>query len=96
MKLSEQEIEQRLAGLPGWNHAGGQLVRRFTARSFPHAIALVVMAGTFAETADHHPDITIRYTSVTMELSTHSEGGVTEKDFSLARKMNEAFVGMAD
>lgn len=94
MKLTEQEIEHRLAELPGWSFAQGRILRIFTARSFPHAIALAAMAGTFAEVADHHPDITIRYTKVTMELSTHSEGGVTEKDFALAQKMNDAFEGL--
>jgi 4a-hydroxytetrahydrobiopterin dehydratase len=94
MKLTQQQIESGLAGLPGWSHAGNCIHRTFRARSFPHAIALVTIAASFAEVADHHPDITIRYDAVTFELSTHSAGGVTEKDFALARKMEEAFGGL--
>ena len=79
--LSTDEIERRLASLPGWSRQGSGIVRQFTFSGFPEAIAFVGRLVTGAEAADHHPDISINYRRVTLTYSTHSEGGVTLKDF---------------
>ncbi|MFZ2360724.1 MAG: 4a-hydroxytetrahydrobiopterin dehydratase [Anaerolineae bacterium] len=86
--LTQTEIEQALANLPGWMQAGSEITRTFTLRSFPAALAFVSAVGHLAERADHHPDILIRYRQVTLTLSTHSAGGLTEKDFGLAAEIN--------
>ena len=81
-KLSDKEIHDKLAALPGWKLDGDALVRQFTLRSFPDAIAFTTRLAFDAEAADHHPDVTISYKRVTIRWSTHSEGGVTEKDLA--------------
>ena len=86
--LTQNEIEQTLANLPGWALAGSEITRTFTLPSFPAALAFVSAVGHLAERADHHPDILIRYRQVTLTLSTHSAGGLTEKDFGLAAEIN--------
>ncbi len=88
--LTQIEIETRLSERSGWSILNGQLRREFNLPTFHRAIALVVQAGMLAEVADHHPDIDIRYSKVTFALSTHSEGGITQKDFDLAAKLDEA------
>ena len=82
MALSRQEVEARMTSIPGWTFQHDALVRQFTFRSFPDAIAFVTRLAFDAETADHHPDILISYKRVTLTYSTHSEGGLTEKDFT--------------
>ncbi len=89
--LTQNEIETRLSERSGWSIVNGQLRREFTTATFHRAVALVVQAGMLAEVADHHPDIDIRYNKVTFALVTHSEGGITQKDFDLAAKIDEAF-----
>lgn len=70
----------------GWSLQGDALVRKFTFASFPDAIAFVTRLGFEAEAHDHHPDLHIDYKRVTVSWSTHSDGGVTEKDFAGARQ----------
>ncbi len=82
--LSNEEIRARLADLPGWAPGDGEVRKRFELADFATAVAFVVRVGFEAEAADHHPDLDIRYRRVTVTLSTHSEGGVTEKDLALA------------
>ena len=84
MKLSAREIKAALR--PGWKHKGKALVRQFTFAGFPDAIAFVARLAFDAEAADHHPDLLINYKRVTVTWSTHSEGGVTEKDIAGVRK----------
>ncbi len=86
MKLSSQEIEARLKTLPGWAVRDNALVRQFTFRGFPDAVAFVTRLAFEAEAADHHPDLLVSYRRVTVTWSTHSEGGVTEKDIVGAGK----------
>lgn len=86
MKLSHQKIRARLARLPGWSFLGDALVRQYTFPSFPDAIAFVTRLAFDAQAADHHPDLLISYKRVTVTWSTHSAGGVTEKDFAGARQ----------
>jgi 4a-hydroxytetrahydrobiopterin dehydratase len=85
--LSDTEIESALSSLAGWARDGDAIVKNYERASFPDAIAFVVRIGFFAEQADHHPDLDIRWRTVRVALSTHSEGGITEKDFALARQI---------
>lgn len=84
-RLSEQAIQDRLRTLKGWTLDGDAIRKQFTFPSFPDAIAFVVRLAFSAEMVDHHPDITINYRRVTLSYSTHSEGGLTEKDFDGAK-----------
>ncbi len=87
-RLTDDDIDQRLASLPGWARQGDALVRQFTFDGFPEAVAFVSRLVDPAEAADHHPDLTINYRRVTVSYTTHSEGGVTEKDVTGAREAN--------
>jgi 4a-hydroxytetrahydrobiopterin dehydratase len=96
MKLSPQDLDARLAALPGWRLEGDALARQFTLASFPDAVAFVTRLAFDAEAADHHPDLVVSYKRVTVRWSTHSEGGVTEKDFDGAAQSDriaQAFGG---
>ena len=86
-KLSLQEIEEKLKALQGWQLDGEVISKKFTLPSFPQAMRFVNQVADLAEKADHHPDIHIDYRRVTLTLSTHSEGGITQKDFLLAEKI---------
>ena len=86
--LTQTEIEQELAALTGWTQKDNEITRTFTLPSFPAALAFASAVGHLAERADHHPDILIQYRKVTLTLSTHSAGGLTEKDFDLATEIN--------
>ena len=82
MKLSRTEAEQRVRSLNGWKVEGDAIRKQYTFAGFPEAIAFVNRLAPGAEAADHHPDILINYKRVTLVYSTHSEGGLTEKDFA--------------
>ena len=86
--LSKILIHEKLKGFAEWSHAGKALHRRYTFKSFVDAIAFVNRIAEAAEKAGHHPDITINYNVVGIALSTHSEGGVTDKDFELAKAID--------
>ena len=79
--LSHDEINRRLGTLNGWALVGDAIKKQFTFRDFPEAVHFVDRLVPIAEAADHHPDILINYKRVTLTYSTHSEGGLTEKDF---------------
>ena len=83
-KLSHEAIQQGLEKAKGWSYEGGELRKKYTFKSFLAGIEFVNKIATAAESAGHHPDITINYNVVGISLSTHSEGGVTAKDFDLA------------
>jgi 4a-hydroxytetrahydrobiopterin dehydratase len=87
--LSEAEITSALDALPGWLHADAEIEKTFELESFPAAIAFVVRIGFFAEKADHHPDLDVRWRKVRVALTTHDAGGLTEKDVDLARRIEE-------
>jgi len=87
--LTKPDIQQRLKKLEQWSHAGKALQKKYTFKAFLPAIAFVNKIAEAAESAGHHPDITINYSVVGISLSTHSEGGVTEKDFDLAAKIDQ-------
>ncbi len=88
--LPDDEIEDRLTGLDGWNRDGDEIVRTYELPSFPDAIDFVTRAAALAEAADHHPDIDIRYRKVRIALTTHDQGGITDKDFALAAQIDAA------
>ena len=88
-RLEQQEIDTALAGdLKQWTQDGDSLVRTVEAPSFPEAIDVVRRVAEVAEEADHHPDIDIRWRTLTFRLSTHSEGGITAKDLELAGQID--------
>ncbi len=81
-KLSRDEADQRMKDLRGWTLQGDEIVKQYTLEDFVAAIAFVNRIAPEAEAADHHPDILINYKRVTLTYSTHSEGGLTDKDFT--------------
>jgi 4a-hydroxytetrahydrobiopterin dehydratase len=88
--LSENEINEGLFGLEGWRQEGNQIVKQFKFKNFVESMGFVTKVAILAERVDHHPDILIEYSKVTITLSTHSEGGLTEKDFNLANEIQKA------
>jgi 4a-hydroxytetrahydrobiopterin dehydratase len=87
-RLTDTEIQERLAALDGWTLDGDAIRKQYTLGGFPDAVAFVTRLAFDAEAADHHPDILINYKRVTLTFSTHSEGGLTQKDFDGARKVD--------
>lgn len=85
--LSEEEINQGLSGLPGWVRDGSQISKTFAFDDFVGSVTFVNRVAELAEAANHHPDIDIRYSKVTLTLSTHDAGGLTRKDFDLATRI---------
>ena len=81
MKLTRAEAQERLKTRNGWTLEGDAIRQQFVIAGFPEAIAFVDRLAPEAEAADHHPDILINYKRVTLTYSTHSEGGLTVKDF---------------
>jgi 4a-hydroxytetrahydrobiopterin dehydratase len=79
--LSREDAQRQLEHLPGWTLEGVAIRKLYTFHDFPSAVAFVNRLVPEAEAADHHPDITINYRRVTLSFSTHSEGGLTQKDF---------------
>ncbi len=84
-KLSPSAVREGLKTVPGWKRRGAEIHRRFTFDDFAAGFAFVTRVAKHAEAKHHHPDIDIRYNRVTLALTTHSEGGLTEKDFASAR-----------
>jgi 4a-hydroxytetrahydrobiopterin dehydratase len=93
--LSAERIAEGLKSLDGWQAEGNAIERKFVFKDFREAVAFLVRIAFDAEEADHHPDVALSYKRLTLSLSTHSEGGVTEKDFALARKINAVFASRA-
>lgn len=87
-KLSAAQIKSALATVPDWNKRGKAITRTFVFKDFPAAIKFVTAVAKLAERAWHHPDIDIRWNKVTLTLTTHDAGSLTEKDFALARKFD--------
>ena len=88
-KLSAAEVARRLSALPGWSANGEAAIRRaFKFAGHIEAVGFVVRVAMAAEVMDHHPDLRIVYNNVEIVLSTHSAGGVTEKDFALAERID--------
>ncbi len=86
--LSETELEERLAGLEGWERAGEAIEKTFKRGDFVGAVDFVSSLVEPAEAMNHHPDVAISWETVTVSISTHSEGGLTGADFELAAKID--------
>lgn len=85
-----EAIRERLAsGLPGWSFADGCIQRTYTTSGWKATLMVVNTVGHLAEAAWHHPDLAVSYAAVTVKLSTHDAKGVTDKDFALARKIED-------
>ena len=87
--LSRAEAESRLSTLTGWTIEGNGIRKQFVFAGFPQAVDFVSRLVPHAEAADHHPDVLINYKRVTLTYSTHSEGGLTAKDFDGARMADQ-------
>jgi 4a-hydroxytetrahydrobiopterin dehydratase len=87
--LSKEAVHERIEKIAGWSQPGNSLHKKYTFKSFLSGIQFVNKIAEAAENAGHHPDIGINYNVVSITLSTHSEGGVTEKDFNLAEKIDQ-------
>jgi 4a-hydroxytetrahydrobiopterin dehydratase len=94
-KLSEAQIGHELNTLPGWEYQDNSLRKLFRFNEFMDGIRFIGRIAEVAEAADHHPDMHINYTRVTFICSTHSEGGVTDKDIRLARQIEQAFASQS-
>ncbi|MEJ1199129.1 MULTISPECIES: 4a-hydroxytetrahydrobiopterin dehydratase [unclassified Streptomyces] len=92
--LSQKEIEERLAELPGWSLDDGRLTRSYRLASHFAATAMVVHIAQVQEELDHHSDLALGYNTVSLAVHTHSAGGaVTEKDVELARRVEDLAAG---
>ncbi|MET9391113.1 4a-hydroxytetrahydrobiopterin dehydratase [Streptomyces sp. NPDC006624] len=92
--LSQKEVEDRLAELPGWSLDGDRITRSYRLGSHFAATAMVVHIAQVQEELDHHSDLTLGYNTVAVSVHTHSAGGaVTEKDFELARRVEDLAPG---
>jgi 4a-hydroxytetrahydrobiopterin dehydratase len=85
--LSEDAIAAALATLSGWERVGDVICRQFRFANFKAAMVFVNRVASLAEEVNHHPDILIEYDSVTLTLSSHDVGGLTERDFRLAARI---------
>ena len=94
MVLSDEEVDAAAATLNGWQRADGALRRSVTFPSFLDGIGAVRTVAELAEHLDHHPDIDIRWRTVTFALVTHSEGGITDKDVQMAARIDEQIDGI--
>jgi 4a-hydroxytetrahydrobiopterin dehydratase len=86
--LSDEEIDSRLAGLGGWRREGDAIVKEFKLDDFVGSVDFLNRVTPVAEEMNHHPDVSIAWNKVTVTLSTHSEGGLTENDFQLASRID--------
>ncbi len=83
-RLSDIAIQRGLGNLPGWSRRADVITKTYQFADFMAGIDFVVAVAKAADAADHHPDIDIRYTKITCSLSTHSAGGITDKDLAMA------------
>jgi len=87
-RLDDAGVADALRRTPGWQRAGGEITRTYRFEDFRAALAFVNRVGELAERAGHHPDIDIRYGTVRLALTTHDAGGLSAKDFELARAID--------
>lgn len=86
-RLGESEIQDGLARLPGWQRAGDAITRTFSFADFKEAMAFVNRVAALADAMDHHPDIDIRYSKVSLRLTTHDASGLSARDLTLAEQI---------
>ena len=87
-RLDENEVERGLAELPDWSRSGEAITRDFACGDFAGSVEFVNRLTPVAEEMNHHPDLAISWSTVTVTISTHSEGGLTAADFELARRID--------
>jgi 4a-hydroxytetrahydrobiopterin dehydratase len=87
--LDEEEIEQRIDELGDWEREGDNIEKTFEFDDFSRALQFVNDVAKMADRWDHHPDMDIRYNKVRLSLSTHSEGGLTSRDFDMAGEIEQ-------
>lgn len=92
-KLSPSEIEQRLVELPGWTYSGSAIETRFTFENFREAFSVMTRIAFECEALNHHPDWKNVYNQLHIVLNTHDVQGITEKDFTLAKKIQDIVAG---
>jgi len=90
-RLTPEQIGEKLKALPGWEYKDNAISKMFKFKEYLHGIEFVQKVAEIAEAGDHHPDITINYVRVRFACTTHSDGGVTDKDFKLAENIEIAF-----
>src|SRR5450755_2171335 len=89
--LTAKEIKLRLKTLPDWSKRAQTILRTFKFKGFLRGVDFVNRIARKAQKMNHHPDMDIRFDQVTLTLTTHDEGGITEKDFALAKQCDEVF-----
>jgi 4a-hydroxytetrahydrobiopterin dehydratase len=87
--LSDDEVQQRLGELDGWERKGDAIARQFELDDFQGSVDFINRLTPAAEEMNHHPDLEVSWNKVTVSLSTHSQGGITENDFKLAKAISE-------
>lgn len=87
---NSQQIEEKIKSLSGWLFINDAIEKQYKFKDFKQALAFIVHVGLYAEQADHHPEIINVYNKVTLRLNTHSVKGITDKDFALAEKIENA------
>ncbi|HMN40338.1 MAG TPA: 4a-hydroxytetrahydrobiopterin dehydratase [Phycisphaerales bacterium] len=92
-KMTDEQVLGALKGAPDWAETGGQIHRTFQFKDFVESMKFLNAVAEYAESVQHHPDILIRWNKVTLTVSTHDAGGITEKDFALAAKADELACG---
>lgn len=89
MKLTPSQVEMELKQLPDWKiNSNGEIEKTFTLTGFPQSMMFVQAVGLLAESKNHHPDILIQWNKVKLALTTHDAGGLSPKDFELAKMIN--------
>lgn len=89
-KLTDEDIQGHLSRLPDWKRQGNAITKQYKFSDFTHAMQFVNHVAEEAESVNHHPDIDIRYNQVTLTLTTHDSGGLTQNDVNLATAADEA------
>ena len=88
MKLDKEKINEELEKLEGWEVKGDSIVKVFKTNGYSHTLAMAVGIGALCQQFDHHPDyMTLKYAEIEVSFSTHSEGGITEKDINIAKEI---------
>ena len=88
-KFSDSEVLTQLEAIPGWSFEQNQISKAYSFDEYTKGLLFASACGLLAERRDHHPDLLITWRKVQVSLSTHSEGGVTEKDISLAKEIED-------
>jgi 4a-hydroxytetrahydrobiopterin dehydratase len=86
-RLTDTEIDERLGGMDGWERSGDAIVKQFDNGDFKGSVDFINRITPEAEDMNHHPDLEISWKTVTVTITTHSEGGLTDNDFELARRI---------